>query len=395
MKRTTLYKSSGYFIRFGGRMTSRIRRGASSPGLKQKRGLSAPRSRLAILAVVCAAVAPLPILAYAIERQFPAPYDRWSGAASGPQTGLPEPITPLLSVTGLDAGLVELGGLLFTDQDLSGGAGRSCATCHKLDGGGEDGKRRAIGIDGEELLFNVPSIFNAAKNYRFNWRGNFTTLEEQNEAILLDPNVMGATWPRILRTLGDNPDYVERFQQVLGERPTRRGVLDALGAFQRSLTTPDSRFDRYLRGDAAAITAEEEQGYVLFKAFGCVSCHQGENIGGNLMQRFPVFSPRFAQERQHESQASRRADLGRYTITERPEDRYLFRVPSLRNVALTAPYFHDGRSASLHDAVDEMAASQLGRRLPRASVDLIVKFLATLSGRTDMGVRPAAQDKRY
>ncbi len=137
--------------------------------------------------------------------------ESWSGglgparidAAAGPRTDLPEPISPLLAVNGLDAELVELGALLFSDQRLSVGAGRSCASCHRLDGGGDDGRRRGIGVTGEELLFNVPSIFNAGKNYRFNWRGNFETLEEQNDAILLDPKVMGASWPAIVSALGE------------------------------------------------------------------------------------------------------------------------------------------------------------------------------------------------
>ncbi|ORE90344.1 Cytochrome-c peroxidase [Aurantimonas sp. 22II-16-19i] len=240
--------------------------------------------------------------------------------------------------------------------------------------------QRAVGANGEDHLFNTPSIFNAWKNYRYNWRGNYATLEEQNEAILLAPNVMGNSWAVIISRLGEDPHYPLSFRRIFGEGPTRQGVLAALGAFQRSLTTADGRFDRYLEGEAGAITPDEEQGYALFKSYGCISCHQGENVGGNLMQRFPLFRPSFTQLGSDEAEAASMADMGRYAVTGRAEDRHVFRVPSLRNVALTAPYFHDGRAATLEAAVADMAARQLRRTIPATDVRLIVKFLETLTG---------------
>jgi cytochrome c peroxidase len=143
----------------------------------------------------------------------------------------------------------------------------------------------------------------------------------------------------------------------------------------RSLLTPDARFDRYLRGEREAISADEARGYDLFKAYGCAACHQGVNIGGNLFQRFGVFHDPFA-----ERGTTNAADLGRYTVTGRDDDRNVFRVPSLRNVAVTPPYLHDGSVASLDEAVGIMARSQLGRELPEQDINLIVRFLHTLTG---------------
>lgn len=301
-------------------------------------------------------------------------------AGAAPQTAWPEPISPLSAAGGQNSDLVALGAKLFSDKRLSGVGNGSCATCHRLEHSGADGRQKAVGLDGEDHLFNTPSIFNAWKNYRYNWRGNFATLEEQNESILLAPNVMGSSWAAIISRLSDDPHYVASFRRLFGGSPDRQGVLAALAAFQRSLTTAGGRFDRYLEGDAGAITPEEEQGYGLFKSYGCISCHQGENVGGNLMQRFPLFRPIFAQAGSDETDAASVADLGRYGLTGRSEDRYLFRVPSLRNVALTAPYFHDGRAETLEAAVGEMAASQLRRTIPARDVRLIVEFLETLNG---------------
>lgn len=353
---------------------------------KRRRG----RALGLFLAVIGVGVASLSFLSLAGE-----PGSRTSAVprrdvGTGLRSDGPEPISPLSPVGGARAELVALGARLFSDRRLSAGASLSCASCHRLEAGGGDGRQRGVGIDGEELIFNVPSIFNAWKNYRYNWRGNFSTLEDQNEAILLDPHVMGSSWPTIIAALGGDPDYSAGFQNLFGRAPDRQGVLEALGAFQRSLTTTDGRFDRYLRGEAGAITAEEEEGYALFKSYGCISCHQGENVGGNLMQRFPLFPSSLASSEGRESEAAKTADLGRFAVTGQPDDRHLFRVPSLRNVALTAPYFHDGRTVTLENAVSEMAASQLGRPIPESHVQLIVQFLGTLSG-AHPGRRPAAK----
>ena len=230
------------------------------------------------------------------------------------------------------------------------------------------------GADGELLNFNAPTIFNLALNFRLNWRGNFRTLEEQNEAVLLNPDLMNTTWEELLPKLRADEAYEEAFAKVYGSEPAPAHVLDALAAFQRSLVTPDARFDRFLRGERDAITPQEERGYQLFKDYGCVACHQGVNVGGNLFQRFGIFHDPFAHL------PVRTADLGRFTLTGKADDRFVFRVPSLRNVAVTAPYFHDGRARTLEQAIEEMARSQLGRVLTGQEIGLIAGFLRTLTG---------------
>ena len=285
-----------------------------------------------------------------------------------------EPITPVPAAEALDPAKIELGRRMFHDVRLSRGDRVSCASCHDLARGGDDGRARSETNDGRPSDFNASTVFNAALNARLNWRGNFRTLTEQNEAVLLDPRLMNATWPELLGKLRADADYRAAFKALYGG-PEREHVLDALATFQRSLLTPDARFDRYLRGERDAITAEEARGYQLFKAYGCIACHQGVNVGGNLFQRFGVFYDPFAARGNAGA-----ADLGRYTITGREDDRKVFRVPSLRNVAVTSPYFHDGSAASLAEAVDIMARSQLGRELPRDDIDLIIRFLRTLTG---------------
>jgi cytochrome c peroxidase len=286
-----------------------------------------------------------------------------------------EPITPVPRAE-VDAAKVELGRKLFHDTRLSQTNTVACVSCHRLEGGGADGRSRPSGADARPLDFNSPSIFNVALNYRLNWRGNFRTLEEQNEAVLLDRRLMNTTWEQLLVKLRADQDYVRAFTALYGSDPGRAHVLDALARFQRSLVTPDAPFDRYLNGQRDAISSEEEHGYQLFKSYGCIACHQGVNIGGNLLQKFGIFYDPYMLRGSRVTNA----DLGRFAITGIETDRLVFRVPSLRNVAVTAPYFHDGSAASLPEAVTIMARVQLGRGLPDRDIDLIVKFLGTLTG---------------
>lgn len=297
-----------------------------------------------------------------------------SGRRAQDLSGL-EPVAPLVTDEILDQRRVDLGGKLFNDVRLSRGNAVSCASCHDLEQGGDDGRDRPTGTDGQPLEFNSPTVFNAARNFRLNWRGNYRTLEEQNEAVLLDPRLMGSRWDDLLAKLRADPGYAPAFNRIYSETASRESVLDALATFQRSLVTPHSRFDRFLAGERDAITPAEERGYRAFDAFGCIACHQGENLGGNLFQKFGIFATAFPS-----SKAVAEADLGRFAITGKAEDRHVFRVPSLRNVAATAPYLHDGRAASLDAAVKIMARNQLGRELPDGDVDLIVGFLRTLTG---------------
>lgn len=295
-------------------------------------------------------------------------------AVAAPTSHGGEPVTPIRPPGNLDAAKVELGLKLFHDPRLSRDSALACASCHDLNAGGDDDRARAPGADGRPLDYNAPTVFNVALNFRLNWRGNFQELEHQNESVLLDARVMNTTWDEVLAKLQADPVYPRAFARAYGGGPTRTRVLDALASFQRTLATPNSRFDRFLSGESDAISPLEQQGYRLFKSYGCIACHQGANLGGNLFQRVGIFRELFPPD------APGAADSGRFAITGEESDRKVFRVPSLRNVAVTAPYFHNGHTASLPEAVVIMARSQLGRELPPLDVELIVQFLHTLTG---------------
>ncbi|OAI22990.1 MULTISPECIES: cytochrome-c peroxidase [Methylomonas] len=285
---------------------------------------------------------------------------------------VPPTLLPLPTTVGGDPKRTALGQRLFHEPKLSDQAARSCASCHPLDRGGMDGKARAVSADGAAVLRNTPSLFNVAFNYFFNWDGVVTTLEAHTEKVMLNPNIMNAKWPGVIARLAGEADYVAAFANAYPDGLTPANVVDAVTSFERSLVTPNARFDRFLRGDSTALSAEEQQGYRLFNDLGCVACHQGINLGGNLFQKFGVFG--------RPPSAAELIDAGRYLVTGNPRDSGVFRVPSLRNVAATAPYFHDGRAADLETAVNTMAKYQLGKPLAERQRDLLVKFLHSLTG---------------
>jgi cytochrome c peroxidase len=286
-----------------------------------------------------------------------------------------EPITPIPLTTNLDPAKVRLGERLFHDVRLSHDNILACATCHRLAEGGDDGLALSRGWGGKQLGFNSPTVFNATLRFRLNWRGNFRSLDALIEAVLLNPRLMNTSWDELLSKLRADADYRKAFGAIDPGGPKPAHVLDAIAAYHRSLLTPNARFDQYLRGQRDAITDEEKRGYHLFKSYGCIACHQGVNVGGNLFQKFGVFQDPLSSE-----ESVTEADLGRFTITHDDQDRHVFRVPSLRNVAVTAPYFHDGRTPTLEQAVGIMAKAQLGRILSRQDIGLIVQFLHTLTG---------------
>ena len=287
-----------------------------------------------------------------------------------------EPVTPLPPIPRLDPGKVQLGKRLFHDTRLSRGNTVSCADCHRLELGGDDDRQRSPSpTDGTPLSFNTPTVLNVTFNFRFNWRGNFRTLKEQNEAVLLDQHVMNMTWEELLSRLRSDEEYRRAFAAVYKPEMEPPDILDALAIFQQSLVTPDAPFDRYLRGDEAAVSEEIKRGYTLFKTYGCIACHQGVNVGGNLFQRLGIF-----QDPVPSDQAVSVSDLGRFALTGKERDRHVFRVPGLRNVDLTAPYFHDGSMPTLERAVAAMGRMQLGRMLSDQDIGLIVQFLRSLTG---------------
>jgi len=291
---------------------------------------------------------------------------------------LNEPIQPLPQKLDLDAGKVNLGRALFHDKRLSHDNSLACASCHDLAKGGVDGRQFAVGIKGQVGPINTPTVLNAGLNFRQFWNGRAATLEEQAAGPVHNPGEMGSNWDEVLGKLGQDQKTVELFKTVYADGLQPRNIQDAIATFERSLVTP-SRFDRYLRGDANAISEDEKRGYQLFKNYGCVACHQGVNVGGNMYQTFGVLGNYF-KDRGNITDA----DLGRYSVTKNELDRHVFKVPTLRNIALTAPYFHDGSAQTLEAAVDVMFRYQLGRPAPAADKASIISFLKSLTGEKEI-----------
>ena len=303
----------------------------------------------------------------------------WEVATAG--TLLEEPIQPIPPVAAQDPARTEIGRQLFRDTRLSANGRVSCASCHDLAKGGVDGLRRSPGLHGELTEVNTPTVFNAALNFKQFWNGRADTLEAQIDQVVQNPVEMGSTWPSVIQRLSEDKNYPRLFAGAYKNGITKASIQNAIATYERTLITPNSRFDRFLRGDATAITPEEKVGYAKFKQFGCVACHQGVTIGGNMFERFGVMGDYFkARGTQTE------ADLGRYLVTKADRDRHVFKVPSLRNVALTAPYFHDASAKTLDEAVDVMFRYQLGRVGSREDKESIVRFLGTLTG--ELGGQP-------
>jgi len=272
-------------------------------------------------------------------------------------TALPEePITPIPPPPAADSKKLELGERLFSDTRLSAGGNLACSSCHDLQANGADRGREKVAHGGSNIRFNTLSVFNATLNFRLNWEGNFRTLADQVESSLENSSNLNTSVGDVVSRLSADPAMVEQFRMAYGHGPDRESLLDALVTFEKSLVTPGSRFDRWLGGNMSALSDKEQDGYRLFKSLGCASCHQGVNVGGNLMERQGIF---------------------RELVVGKPA---IVRVPSLRNVAMTAPYFHDCSAPTLQDAIRRMAAAQLDRTLSDQQVDSLVAFLKTLTG---------------
>jgi len=279
-----------------------------------------------------------------------------------------EPIKPIPNEVKVDAKKVQLGKKLFFDPILSKDGTISCATCHDLQNGGDDGLKFSFGIKGQEGNINSPTVYNAVFNFRQFWDGRAKDLKEQVIEPIENPVEMGHSMTAVVEILKKNKTYLRDFKNIYSDGLTNDNVADAIAEFEKALITPDSPFDRYLKGDADAISAKAKEGYRLFESKGCILCHHGVNVGGNFYNKFGIYED------------VNSTNLGRYNITKREEDKYVFKVPSLRNIALTAPYMHDGRMSVLKDAVEFMTEHQLGRHMEPGETDAIVAFLKSLTG---------------
>ncbi len=271
---------------------------------------------------------------------------------------------------------VELGRSLFSDTRLSADGTISCASCHDVAAGGDDGLATAIGIGGAVGPINTPTVFNSGLSFTQFWDGRAPTLEDQVHGSINNPIEMGGGWGPALARLSADDATVSRFKAVYHDGVTDANIADAIAAYERELLTLNSPFDSYQKGKKTAISAEAAEGYRLFQRLGCLSCHQGRAFGGNMYERFGVMDDYFKMR----GTPVEKSDLGRYNVTGREQDKYKFKVPGLRNVALTAPYFHDGSAKTLEQAVRLMVRFQVGRPVTDEQVARLVAFLESLTG---------------
>ncbi len=282
---------------------------------------------------------------------------------------------PLPEHIELNAEKVALGESLFKDPRLSENDTVSCASCHNFQLGGADGLANSIGMNGALSTVNAPTVFNSGFNFVQFWDGRAASLEEQIEGPINNPKEMGSNWQQVIHKLNQDKKLASQFRQIYTEGISADNIKDAIATFERSLITPNSRFDQFLRGNKTALSEQAKNGYMLFQHYGCASCHQGINLGGNMFEKMGLLGDYFA-DRGNETEA----DVGRFKETRNPEHMHEFKVPGLRNVARTAPYFHDAHAQTLQQAVAIMARYQLGRNLSASEIADICAFLESLTG---------------
>jgi len=283
-----------------------------------------------------------------------------------------EPISPIPTDMIFDSGKVALGKRLFSDTRLSYENGVSCASCHIAEHKLTDGKSISRGLPGSPGETNVPTLYNVGLNPMHGWAGQSKTLEEQVDMVVRKKSTMGAYWDGVIAILNDDESLSSAFSAVYADGITQATITDALAEYERSLVTPNAPFDKFLRGDDNAINEQAKAGYILFKNYGCSSCHQGVNVGGNMFQVFGIFSRPDDLPDPHTPGAAKNTGID--------DSRPVFRVPPLRNVAETGPYFHNGSAETLPEAIKIMGSRQLGRDLSDDDVTKLYEFLKSLSG---------------
>ena len=282
-----------------------------------------------------------------------------------------EPITPIQPYVSDNPAKVQLGKKLFFEPRLSMSGIISCNTCHNLSRGGTDNLVTSIGHGWQAGPVNAPTVLNSSLAIAQFWDGRAANLQEQAAGPIQADIEMAMPHTLALDVLNSIPGYQDEFEQVFGSRDiTIDMVTAAIAEFEETLVTPNSRFDQWLMGDDNAITAYELEGYKIFKDSGCTACHNGEAAGGTSFQRMGIVQV-------YESTSPVE---GRYSITGNDADRFSFKVPTLRNVEYTYPYFHDGQAKTLEEATDIMGQIQLGRHYTEEEIDKIVAFMKTLTG---------------
>nr|WP_243479982.1 cytochrome-c peroxidase [Orrella daihaiensis] len=282
-----------------------------------------------------------------------------------------EPVQPIQPAKVSDPQLVKLGAMLFFDPRLSKSGFISCNSCHNLSRGGSDNLKTSIGDKWQEGPINSPTVLNSSLNVAQFWDGRAADLKEQAGGPIANPGEMAFTHELAVEMLQSVPGYTVEFRKAFGtDKINIDMVTDAIAAFEETLVTPHSKFDKWLAGDDDALTPTELRGWDLFKTSGCVACHNGAALGGNSFQKMGLVEP------YHTTAAAE----GRSAVTGKDADRFNFKVPTLRNVELTYPYFHDGGADTLVEAVDIMGRLQLGKKFTPDENAAIVAFLKTLTG---------------
>ena len=291
-----------------------------------------------------------------------------------------EPVRPIDREVAVDEAKAALGYALFHDTRLSVDNTVSCATCHALETAGVDNHQYSDGVGGQVGGVNAPTVYNAVYNFVQFWDGRAKTLADQAAGPPLNPIEMASpSFDHIIAKLKEDKAFAKAFRAVYPDGLTEANITDAIEEFERTLITPDSRFDKWLRGDDSAITADELEGYELFKTYDCATCHVGPNLGGQSYELMGLRKHYFADR----GLELTNEDNGRYKETQLERDRHRFKVPGLRNVEHTWPYYHDGTRHTLEEAVRDMAVYQSGADLTDAQVAQIVSFLNTLTGEYD------------
>ncbi len=288
-----------------------------------------------------------------------------------------EPVRPIALTASVDERKAKLGFLLYHDARLSADNTVSCASCHDLTMAGVDNKQYSEGVQGQKGGVNAPTTFNAVYNFVQFWDGRAATLADQAAGPPLNPVEMASqSFDDIIAKLSADKALTKEFLEAYPDGWSQANITDAIEEFERTLITPNAPFDKYLRGDDDAISAEAKRGYELFKEYNCATCHVGPNLGGESYELMGLRNHYFEER----ALALTEEDNGRYKQTQQERDRHRFKVPGLRNVALTWPYYHDGTRATLEDAVRDMAIYQSGVELTDGEVNEIVAFLNTLTG---------------
>jgi cytochrome c peroxidase len=282
-----------------------------------------------------------------------------------------EPIAPIRPAQEINLAQAELGKKLYFDPRLSKSGFISCNSCHNLSMGGTDNLQTSIGDHWQQGPINSPTVLNSSLNVAQFWDGRAADLKEQAGGPIANPGEMGFTHELAVGLLESIPGYVNEFKLVFGEDGIDIDkVTESIAEFEKTLVTPNSRFDQWLLGNENALSDDEVAGYELFKNSGCVACHNGAAAGGTTFQKMGVVEP---------YQTDNPAE-GRFAVTGKDADRFNFKVPTLRNVELTYPYFHDGAAWSLQDAVNTMGRIQLGKKFTDEENAQIVAFLKSMTG---------------